>query len=154
MPFQSRGPALSQAAVRSPATAFPILVADDDEALRHILHDLFEDEGYTVLEAADGEQVLEILRTSAQRFVVVLDHRMPHLSGEQVLYAVTKDRRLRRRHAFVFVSAAPHLSLQLTLMRVLTKFAIQRVDKPFEVDVLLDAVAQATRRLLRVAQRE
>jgi CheY-like chemotaxis protein len=140
--------------VRSTATAFPILVSDDDEALRNVLRDLFEDEGYTVLEAADGREVLEILRTSEQRFVVVLDHLMPHLSGEQVLYAVAKDRCLRRRHAFVFVSAAPHLSLRLTLMRVLTTFAIQRIDKPFDVDVLLDAVAQATHRLLHAGQRE
>ena len=152
MPLRSRGSALTQTAVRSTATTFPILVADDDADLRQILHALFEDEGYTVVDAADGQQVLEILRTSEERFVVVLDHIMPHLSGEEVLYAVAKDRHLRRRHAFVFVSAASHLSLQLTLIRVLTKLAIQRVDKPFDIEVLLDAVAQATRRLLRSAR--
>ena len=39
-------------------------------------------------------------------------------------------------------------------MRVLTQLAIQRIAKPFDIDVLLDAVAQATRRVLGASRRE
>jgi FixJ family two-component response regulator len=84
----------------------------------------------------------------------VLDLLMATFSGEEVLYAVAKDRRLRRRHAFVLVTAAPHLSRRLRLIRVLTQLAIQRIAKPFDIDVLLDAVAQATRRVLSTSRRE
>jgi CheY-like chemotaxis protein len=104
---------------------------------------------YQTLGAADGRQVLERLRTTPQPLVAVLDQVMPALSGEEVLSAVAKDRRLRRRHAFVLMSAAPHLSRRMRLMRVLTQLAVQRIAKPFDIDVLLDAVAQATRRVLR-----
>jgi CheY-like chemotaxis protein len=149
MPFQSRGPAHGDPSMPSTATTVPILVADGDELLRHTLRILFEEEGYAVLEAADGRQVLELLRTSPQPLVAVLDQLMPALSGEEVLSAVAKDRRLRRRHAFVLLSAAPHLSRRLRLMRLLSQLAIQRIAKPFDIDVLLDAVAQATRRVLR-----
>jgi CheY-like chemotaxis protein len=154
MPAQSRGPAQGLTAVRATGAGVPILVAEDDEVLRRTMRDLFEEEGYAVLEAADGRQALELLRASQERLVVVLDHVMPLLSGEEVLYAVARDRRLRHRHAFVLVSAAPHLSRRLALMRVLAQLAIQRIDKPFELDALLDAVAQATRRLLRAPRRE
>jgi CheY-like chemotaxis protein len=154
MPVPSHGRAHGDPPVRSPATTVPILVAEDDAILRQSLRDLFEEEGYAVLEAADGRQALELLRTSPQPSVAVLDQLMPTLSGEEVLYAVAKDRRLRRRHAFVLVSGAPHLSRRLRLMRVLTQLAVQRVAKPFDIDVLLDAVAQATRRVLRAPRRE
>jgi CheY-like chemotaxis protein len=154
MPFQSRGTVHGDPSVRSTATTTPILVAEDDELLRQTLRLLFEEEGYAVLEAADGRQALELLRTSPQPLVVVLDLLMATFSGEEVLYAVAKDRRLRRRHAFVLVTAAPHLSRRLRLMRVLTQLAIQRIAKPFDIDVLLDAVAQATRRVLGAPRRE
>jgi CheY-like chemotaxis protein len=149
MPFQSRGTVHGDPSARSTATTDPILVADGDELLRRTLRLLFEEEGYAVLEAADGRQVLELLRTSPQPLVVVLDLLMPALSGEEVLYAVAKDRRLRRRHAFVLLSAAPHLSRRLRLIRVLTQLAVQRIAKPFDIDALLDAVALATRHVLR-----
>ena len=149
MPVPSHGRAHGDPPVRSTATTIPILVAEDDELLRQTLRLLFEEEGYAVLEAADGRQVLELLRTSPQPLVVVLDLLMATFSGEEVLYAVAKDHRLRRRHAFVLVSAAPHLSRRLRLMRVLTQLAVQRIAKPFDIDVLLDAVAQATRRVQR-----
>jgi two-component system, OmpR family, response regulator ResD len=154
MPVPSRDPVHGDPSVRSTATTIPILVADGDELLRRTLRDLFAEEGYAVLEAADGRQALELLRTSPQALVVVLDQLMPALSGEEILYAVAKDRRLRRRHAFVLLSATPHLSRRLRLMRVLTQLAVQRVAKPFDIDVLLDAVAQATRRVLRGPRRE
>jgi CheY-like chemotaxis protein len=149
MHLPPRGRASGDPSVPSTAPTIPILVAEADELLRQTLRDLFAEEGYTVLEAADGRQVLEMLRTSPQPLVVVLDQIMPALSGEEVLSAVAKDRRLRRRHAFVVVSAAPHLSRRLRLMRLLTQLAVQRIAKPFDIDVLLDAVAQATRRVLR-----
>jgi CheY-like chemotaxis protein len=73
----------------------------------------------------------------------MLDHLMPRLDGEGVLRAVASDRRLTRRHRFILLSAAPRLSLRLTLMRLLRTLAIRRVDKPFDMDELLEAVAQA-----------
>src|SRR5258707_939808 len=61
-------------------------------------------------EAGDWRQALELLHTSPQPLVVVLDLLMATFSGEGVLSAVAKDRRLRRRHAFVLVTAAPPLA--------------------------------------------
>ena len=38
-----------------------ILIADDEERWRRIVGDFLRNEGYRVLEAADGQQVMELM---------------------------------------------------------------------------------------------
>jgi two-component system nitrogen regulation response regulator NtrX len=40
-----------------------VLVVEDDEDIRESLQDLFEDEGYTVLTAQDGQEALDVIAT-------------------------------------------------------------------------------------------
>ena len=87
-----------------------LLIVDDNEAIRESIRLLLEDAGYTILEASNGHDALTVLRESSQPLVVLLDDRMPDLSGEEVLRAVLRDRQLRRHHTFILLSAAPHLS--------------------------------------------
>ena len=59
-----------------------ILIADDNEEIREILRVLLESEGYPVLEAEDGEQVLDLLSRHSQAVdLVILDVMMPRMSG-------------------------------------------------------------------------
>jgi CheY-like chemotaxis protein len=61
-----------------------VLLADDDEAFRETLVIwLTGEEGWSVREAADGEDVLSKLDGSVD--VLVLDRRMPNLSGPEVI---------------------------------------------------------------------
>lgn len=61
-----------------------ILLADDDEEFRETLVIwLASEEGWSVREAADGEDVLSKLDESVD--VLVLDRRMPNLSGPEVI---------------------------------------------------------------------
>ena len=59
-----------------------ILIADDEERWRRIVGDFLRTEGYRVLEAADGLQVLELLvlirreYADAQRKINALVHRL------------------------------------------------------------------------------
>lgn len=56
-----------------------ILIADDEAEIRSVLRLLLTGEGYIVVEAADGRQVLE--QASADIDLYLLDVNMPHLSG-------------------------------------------------------------------------
>lgn len=58
-----------------------ILIADDEERWRRIVGDFLRNEGYQVLEAADGLQVLELLRGDRTADLVILDIMMPNLDG-------------------------------------------------------------------------
>ena len=61
-----------------------ILVVDDDDAIRQLLTDALEIEGYDVTAAADGRAAVQLVAVSRPDFVV-LDVMMPHLDGYSVL---------------------------------------------------------------------
>lgn len=58
-----------------------IILADDEERWRLIVHDFLEQEGYTVLEAANGVQAVSILRENPDVALVILDIMMPEMDG-------------------------------------------------------------------------
>lgn len=68
-----------------------ILVADSNEANREILVELFE-EGFKVVEASTGEQVIDILRREhASLRAVIMDYAYPDMEGVAVLEATNKN---------------------------------------------------------------
>jgi CheY-like chemotaxis protein len=62
----------------------PVLVVDDDAALRELLRRILEGAGYTVVEAENGRVALERLRTMAPG-VILLDLMMPEMDGFEVV---------------------------------------------------------------------
>jgi type II secretory ATPase GspE/PulE/Tfp pilus assembly ATPase PilB-like protein len=61
-----------------------VLLVEDEDALRHVLRDLLEREGYAVIEARDGVQALDEIDRAAPD-ALVLDLNLPRLDGYQVL---------------------------------------------------------------------
>lgn len=62
-----------------------VLIVDDDPTLRDLLREMLEEEGYRVLQAAEGSIALDILRSSPHRLVVLLDYLMPGMGGKGLL---------------------------------------------------------------------
>ncbi len=58
-----------------------ILVADDNGEIREILKILLSGEGYEVIEAKDGQEVIELFDENID--LVILDIMMPYLNGYQ-----------------------------------------------------------------------
>ena len=61
-----------------------ILVVDDEDALRTVLSAELEGEGYQVATAADGQEAINILGSSAFD-LILLDIKMPNVDGFEVL---------------------------------------------------------------------
>jgi type II secretory ATPase GspE/PulE/Tfp pilus assembly ATPase PilB-like protein len=61
-----------------------VLLVEDEDALRQVLRDLLEREGYSVIEAQDGVQALDQIDRHAPD-ALVLDLNLPRLDGYQVL---------------------------------------------------------------------
>jgi CheY-like chemotaxis protein len=61
-----------------------ILVVDDDEAIRTLLTEELEDEGYKVLIATNARDALKMVASEALD-LVVLDVRMPGMDGLEAL---------------------------------------------------------------------
>jgi len=72
-----------------------LMVVEDNEALRMEIAELFRDDGYEVVEAADGATALEILRRGLPVDVVLLDLWMPTMDGWRFRMEQRRDPALR-----------------------------------------------------------
>lgn len=66
-----------------------ILVVDDNEEIRNILHILLESEGYSIIEAPDGDTALTLVDDSID--LIILDIMMPGISGLDVCKKIRED---------------------------------------------------------------
>jgi DNA-binding NtrC family response regulator len=63
-----------------------VLIVDDESLIRWSLAETLTDEGYGVLEAADGQGALEVLRNTPRPVdVIMLDYKLPDSNGLQLL---------------------------------------------------------------------
>src|ERR1700722_14097901 len=58
-----------------------ILLVEDDHSIREAVQGVLEDAGYQVLEAKNGRDALERLRSGGVPDLIVLDLRMPVMDG-------------------------------------------------------------------------
>lgn len=115
-----------------------ILVADDNVELREIARELLESEGYTVLEAASGDETVQI--ASEQRpDLVLLDLAMPESSGLEALRALKDDPAWQP--AVIILSA-----YALFMLADDARLADDMVQKPYEADDLLERIERVLAR--------
>lgn len=68
-----------------------ILVVDDESRMRKLVKDFLSKQGYEVLEAADGEQALDIFYEDKNIALIILDVMMPKLNGWDVCREVREN---------------------------------------------------------------
>lgn len=65
---------------------FTILIADDEERIRRLVSDFLRRDGYTVLQAADGGEAMELIDQRLSSIdLIILDVMMPVYDGWSVL---------------------------------------------------------------------
>ena len=67
-----------------------ILAVDDEPDLRSLLRILLKNKGYEVLEAASGQEAVEILRSEPRIDLVIMDIMMPGLNGIEACAEIRK----------------------------------------------------------------
>jgi CheY-like chemotaxis protein len=91
--FTIRLPALVEAAAEPPAPTLPlrgrgnerVLLAEDEDAVRALISTVLTERGYTVLEARDGLEALEIAgRFGASLDILLTDVVMPQMTGVEL----------------------------------------------------------------------
>lgn len=70
-----------------------VLIAEDNAVNRELLRELLEGRGYTVLEACDGQEALQMIE-EAQPELLLMDIGMPVLDGFAVIRRIREDPRL------------------------------------------------------------
>jgi len=67
-----------------------VLIADDDKALCSLLYEFLESEGFTIIQAHDGEEALNMAKQQPCD-LMVLDMMMPKMNGMEVLKILRQD---------------------------------------------------------------
>jgi CheY-like chemotaxis protein len=83
----------------------PILLVEDDDALRAEVRELLEGDGQTVIEASDGWEALVRLRENVYS-LVVLDIGLPIMTGWELLARMRGEEALREVPVII-LSAKP-----------------------------------------------
>ena len=70
-----------------------VLVVDDSMVARNIIKNVLHPMGYEVLQAANGQEALDILKTQSEGIhLVLLDWNMPVLNGIDTLKAIRQQK--------------------------------------------------------------
>ena len=103
-----------------------VLLVEDEDALRRVVKDLLEREGFTVFEAADGVSALDEIDRAAPD-IVVLDLNLPRLDG----YGVLSHLRARPQTANLPVIVLTAKGDEDSEVRVFEYGASDYLTKPF-----------------------
>jgi DNA-binding response OmpR family regulator len=114
-----------------------ILVVDDEKTVRDLIRWILEEAGFTVLEAGDGDEALEVFRSSGADLVLT-DLVMPDREG---IETITELRRIDRSARIIAMSGAIDSDTYLKLAGTLG--AVCTLNKPFRRDELLAAIDAA-----------
>ena len=113
-----------------------ILVVDDEETVRDLLQRSLEEVGYDVVAAANGEEALfEMSQREVE--VVLLDVKMPGMSGIEVLGKLTTD------WPDICVIMATAVADVQTSVETMKLGAYDYITKPFNLDDLVLKVQKA-----------
>jgi len=116
-----------------------LLITDDDRDFRATLRGLFEPR-FRTLEAADGEEALDIVR-SHEVHLMLLDMHMPKLTGLETLQRV---RQLKSRLPCILISAGLDETI-IQQARLAEAFSI--LAKPVSRGQITSVVDAALRRI-------
>ena len=113
-----------------------IYLIDDDESMRKSLTRMLRDLGYLVEDYGSAVDFFE-KSVPVSPAVILLDMQMPDMTGLELQEKLIK---LRRKTPIVFVSGQSHPH---QIVQGLKKGAVDFLFKPFNLDELLKAVADA-----------
>lgn len=119
--------------------SFHILVVDDEPAVRRFAARVLMEEGYTIHEARDGADALEVVRAEGHRLdVVVSDIVMPRVNGVELLQTLS-----RSHPQLPVVLMSGFGTAQLTERGIAAPCAI--LSKPFAAELLVGEVRRCLR---------
>jgi len=130
MPETIEAPAEPSEAPRRMGTA---LLVDDEELVRMSTSDMLNDLGYTVIEAASGEEAMRLMDTGERFDLLVTDHLMPGITGTDLARVVRTAR-----------PGVPVLLVSGYAEREGIEADLPRLTKPFRKDDLASSLAQLT----------
>lgn len=114
-----------------------ILLADDEESLRILVHATLEDPDYRIFEACDGDEALAMARQEIPD-LLVLDWMMPGKTGVEVTALLRGDAAMRHTPIILLTAKSQQDDIGMALRAGVTSYLV----KPFSPVELLDKVQE------------
>ncbi len=123
----------------------PIFLVDDNLDTRVLLRTRLEMAGYSVVEAANGKEALELLTggVALEPCLIMLDLEMPVMSGWEFLAIINRYSRLAEIPVLVVSGRVP---LMAHVEAIAHKAIVAAIQKPFDMEKLVATVAQHARK--------
>src|SRR5258705_12868881 len=116
-----------------------VLIADDEESIRHVLSEMLNERGYEVRAVADGEEAMREL-SSRDYDALVTDVRMPRMNGLDLVRAAQAA---SPETTIIVMSAYGSHDLAIEAMKA---GAYDYLGKPFRPDEVLLVLRKAEER--------
>lgn len=116
-----------------------ILVVDDESRMRKLVKDFLVRQGYTVLEAADGVEAMDLFYEDKEIGLIILDVMMPRMDGWQVCREV-------RMHSKVPIIMLTARSEERDELQGFDLGVDEYISKPFSPKILVARVEAILRR--------
>ncbi|MBO4347421.1 MAG: response regulator transcription factor [Lachnospiraceae bacterium] len=116
-----------------------ILVVDDEPRMRKIINDFLTKNDYTVIEAADGEEALNVFYSNTDIDLILLDVMMPKLDGWEVCKEIRKESKV----PIIMLTARSEESDELLGFKLGVD---EYISKPFSPKILVARVEAVLRR--------
>jgi CheY-like chemotaxis protein len=116
-----------------------VLVVDDEPDIRHLLAEVLEDEGHTVVTAQDGRDALDQLRDGVTPCAILLDLVMPRMTGWDLVGALRRDPRLAAI-PFAIMGANPRYAAEAVGLG-----ARRWLPKPMELEDVISTIDELCR---------
>lgn len=114
-----------------------ILLADDEESLRILVHATLEDPDYQIFEAGDGDEALAMARQENPD-LLVLDWMMPGKTGVEVTALLRQDAAMRHTPIILLTAKSQQEDIGAALKAGVTSYLV----KPFSPVELRDKVQE------------
>lgn len=111
----------------------PVLIVDDEEGIREMLKTAFGLYDYPVQLASNGREALEVLEGKTRPGMIVLDYMMPVMDGRKFAEELVRHGDWAKIPV-ILITAFPH--------EARVPLAIQVMEKPFDLDALLEAAQE------------
>jgi len=110
-----------------------ILLVEDDDAYREMLHASLEDRGHTVVDTRDGHEALQYFK-SGHFDLVITDILMPKKDGVETIIEM---RRIDAQVRIIAISGGGHLVPATNCLKIARSLGVNEVlQKPFTMDAL------------------
>lgn len=120
-----------------PAQKLSILIVDDEETICELLADVFEDTGFTIHTAHNGDEALKLIRDQSLMYdLIISDYHMPVMDGLKLLESIHQDLNYK---PYFYLCSGTHDDVEETLNRFdKTTF----IEKPYDAFSLVDKVVK------------